>query len=129
VELGHPGAATGRGALAARRDMGTQHDAWTPPVDGALAVAGASSRTVCLRGTSPSCIVRSTAGWATALERWRGRQGARVRLRDRRVERALQHARAFYVRQLATNVARPAEEQASTVTYAPETPLVATALR
>jgi len=33
-----------------------------------------------------------TGGWATA--RWRGWQGARVRLRDRRAERALQHPRA-----------------------------------
>jgi hypothetical protein len=87
-------------------------------VDGAPAVAGAPSRTLSSRGASPSCIVRSSAGWATALERWRGRQGARVRLRDRRAERALQHARASHVRQLATNDARPAGEQASTVTSA-----------
>ena len=75
VEPGPPSgrrAAAGRGALAARRDMATQHDEWTPPVDGAPAVAGAPSRTLSSRGASPSCIVRSTAGWATALERWRG---------------------------------------------------------
>ena len=111
-------AAAGVGALAARRDMATQHDDWTPPVYGAPAVAGAPSRTLSARGASPSCIVRSTAGWATALERWRGRQGARVRLHDRRAERVVQHARASHVRQLATNVGRPAGEQASTVTSA-----------
>ena len=108
-------AAAGRGALAARRDMATQHDDWTPPVDGAPAVAGAPSRTLCSRGASPLCIVRSTAGWATYLERWRGRQGAGARLRDRRAERSLQHARASHVLHLATIVARPAGEQASTV--------------
>ena len=57
-------------------------------------------------------------GGAAPLERWRGRQGARVRLRDWRAERALQHARADHVCQLATNVARPARERASTVTSA-----------
>jgi hypothetical protein len=99
--------------------MATQHDDWTPPVDGAPAVAGALSRMLCSRGASPLCIVRSTAKWATALARWRGRQGAGARLRDRRAERALQHARASHVRQLATIVARPAGEQASTVTPPP----------
>ena len=32
----------------------TQHDDWTPPVDGAPAVDGAPSRTPCSRGASPS---------------------------------------------------------------------------
>ena len=93
-----------------RRSMTTGN-----PVDGAPAVAGPPSRTLSSRGPSPSCIVRSTAGWATALERWRGR---RVRLHERRAQRAVQHARALNVRQLATNVARPAGDQASTVTSA-----------
>ena len=110
-------AAAGSGALAARRDMATQHDDWTPPGWGARRCRGSVPHAV-FKGASPSCIVRSTAGWATALERWRGRQGARVRLHDRRAERVVQHARASHVRQLATNVGRPAGEQASTVTSA-----------
>jgi len=116
-----PRAAAGRGALVAQRDITTGRPPWMerPPWPGlcpARRVQGGH------RHRASSAL---TAGWATALERWRGRQGTRVRLRDRRVERALQHARVSHVRQFAANVARPAGEQASTVP--PQMPIVTTA--
>ena len=60
-----------------RRSMTTGRPPWMgrPPLPGLCPAR-------CLQGGRRQCIARSTVGWATTLERWRGRQGAHVRVRD-----------------------------------------------
>ena len=90
--------------------MATQHDDWTPPVDGSPAVAGASPCTLSSRGGRH--LHRPLDGWVGN----NAGEGGKTRVFDCAI--GVQNARASHVRQLATNVARPAREKPRTVTSA-----------